>query len=199
MTNPVETKSIQLNRRTAMQSLLAVATASLVACRDSQTENPVTPSVADFKIGDEFLTKSEAGLLSALAGLIIPATDTPGAIEAGVPGTIQDLLSNWGEDDVRTHWRSGLASLSDYFEAAKGGSGFAGLSADVQTPLLITLDEGVYKNNIDLPFYKDLKTTIAKAYYMSEAGATQELIYDPVPGDFKGCIDFSEVGKAWAT
>jgi len=34
---------------------------------------------------------------------------------------------------------------------------------------------------------------------MTEVGADEELIYDPVPGDFQGCIPFEDVGRAWAT
>jgi len=35
-------------------------------------------------------------------------------------------------------------------------------------------------------------------YCESEAGATEHLEWNPVPGPFRGCIDFEEVGKTWA-
>jgi len=44
-----------------------------------------------------------------------------------------------------------------------------------------------------------MKRTIATAYYMSEVGASEELNYDPVPGDWRADVPFSEIGKAWAT
>ncbi len=193
------TKSFELNRRTAMQSLLAVAAAGMVACRDNEVTEAAVSGETPSKAWGKFLNPAEMALLTSVAGLIIPQTDTPGAVEAGVPETIQDLVSNWGADDLREHWRAGLSSVSEHFKSAEGGGVFAELSNDQQVLLLSALDTGVYKKTIELPFYKDLKTTIASAYYMSEPGATEELEYDPVPGDFKGCIDFSEVGKAWAT
>ena len=193
------TKGLKLNRRVAMQSLLAVATASLVACGETKDAETPVETKAPAKSWGKFLNANEMALLTTVAGLIIPQTDTPGAVEAGVPDTIQELLSGWGADDVRDHWRAGLTSVSDYFQTVEGGGDFKALSAEQQVVLLGALDTGVYKNEIEMPFYKDLKSTIATAYYMSEPGATEELEYDPVPGDFKGCIDFSEVGKAWAT
>lgn len=76
---------------------------------------------------------------------------------------------------------------------------FAKLPAVERETVLTKFDAGVYGDTIKNDFYKDLKSSIGAAYYMSEPGATEELNYDPVPGDFKGCIPFSEVGKAWAT
>lgn len=192
------TKSFSPNRRETMLGLLAVASAGMAACKEKQPDVYTMDGVAEHKLGEPFLGGKEMALLSALAGTIIPKTDTPGAVEAGVPETIQDLLSNWSDGDVRTYWRTGLKSFTDYF-ANDGSSVFADMSAEDQFSVLSKLDKGVFAGSIDLPIYRDFKQAIAGAYYMSEAGATQELAYDPVPGDFKGCIDFSEVGKAWAT
>ncbi len=185
---------LNLTRRETMLSLLAIASTSLVACKDNAGD--IKKNVGGFKLGDPFLNGSEMALLTAIAGLIIPNTDTPGAVEAGVQDTIQELLSNWGEDDVRSYWRGGLKAVSGKFGDVDD---FVELPVEKQMELLGALDKGVYKDEIDLPFYKDLKRAVVGAYYMSEAGATQELAYDPVPGDFKGCIDFDEIGKAWAT
>lgn len=184
----MKANKLKLNRRETMLSLLAVASAGMAAgCKDKTATQPSGES--KFKIGDPFLNASEMALLTTAAGLIIPKTDTPGADEAGVQDTIQDLLSNWTDGDVRSYWREGIKSISKHFDMA----------AEDKAASLSALDSGVYSKKIDLPFYHDFKQAIVGAYYMSEAGATEELAYDPVPGDFKGCIDFSEVGKAWAT
>lgn len=188
------------NRRQAMMGLLAVATAGMaVGCKEKEDHySPQKRSDAEPDSGG-FLSVSEFALLSALAQTIIPKTDTAGAMEAGVPDTLQELLTGWGDDDVRTYWRAGLTNLDDHFKTAKGGGVFAELGAKKQLSLLDSYDKAVYKNDIKDGFYKDMKQTIATAYYMSEPGATEELAYDPVPGEFKGCIPFSDVGKAWAT
>ncbi|HMR57922.1 MAG TPA: gluconate 2-dehydrogenase subunit 3 family protein, partial [Cyclobacteriaceae bacterium] len=40
---------------------------------------------------------------------------------------------------------------------------------------------------------------VLAGYFSSEPGATQALQYNPVPGPFRGCVPYAEVGKAWAT
>ena len=43
-----------------------------------------------------------------------------------------------------------------------------------------------------------LKNLVVTGYFTSEVGAKQALIFDPVPGPYKGCIDFSEVKGVYA-
>ena len=47
--------------------------------------------------------------------------------------------------------------------------------------------------------YRDLKALMLRLYSASEIGASQELIYDPVPGEWIPCPPFEEVGRTWAT
>ena len=51
----------------------------------------------------------------------------------------------------------------------------------------------------DKPFVLKVKELVLVGYFTSEPGATQVLQYNPVPGPFKGCVPYAEVGKAWAT
>lgn len=183
-----------IRRREAMQLLLATAGAGALAACGSKAGDAEAPVFQ----GGEFLNAGEMALMSALAQTIIPATDTPSAVEAGVPQTLQDLVSNWGDNGLRVYWREGLKVLNKHFLNAEGGGQFSNLTEPKQYALLNAYDEAVYKGDIDNGFYKDLKHTIAQAYYMSEIGASEELNYDPVPGDFLGDIPFADVGKAWA-
>src|SRR4051812_18805122 len=48
----------------------------------------------DLTFKPEFLNEDQASLISAISEIIIPRTDTPGAIDAGVPGFIDKLLKN---------------------------------------------------------------------------------------------------------
>lgn len=50
----------------------------------------------------------------------------------------------------------------------------------------------------DQSFWKLMKELTLVGYYTSEVGATEELTYVRVPGRWEGCIDFSEIGRAWA-
>ena len=49
------------------------------------------------------------------------------------------------------------------------------------------------------PFFATLKELATVGYFTSEPGATKAVRYDPVPGDYRGCVPLSEIGRAWAT
>ena len=49
----------------------------------------------------------------------------------------------------------------------------------------------------DVPFYLKLKELTVIGYYTSQAAATTELDYQPVPGHYDGDARFDEVGRQW--
>lgn len=48
-----------------------------------------------------------------------------------------------------------------------------------------------YKD-LDSHFFTQLKSLVALSYYSSEEGGTRELVYDPIPGGYKGHFKLSE-------
>lgn len=188
MTNPFTT-----DRRAAIKSMLAIsAVGALAACRagGETGSKPLSKSPK--------LTVAELALLSSLAQTIIPKTETAGAVEAGVPDVLQGLFTDWGDDNYRNYWRAGLSNLELYF-LKSAGQKFAAMPALQQANALSKYDAKAYSEAGFDDFYKDMKSTIARAYYMSEAGATEELEYEPVPGEWRGCVPLSEQPKTWAT
>lgn len=198
------THKYTLSRRDAIKSVLAVSAAgALAACsqeKGAAAGGVKTTRAPSLKYASEgaYFTPSEMTLIAAFAGTIMPATDTPGAVDAGVPESLQDFISNWGDDNVRSYWRAGLRDLGGYFKS-KTAREFTAASDAQKFSLLSAYDNDVFTGKTQDQFYKDMKSTITRAYYMSEAGASEELNYDPVPGDWEGCVPLSDVGKAWAT
>jgi hypothetical protein len=145
------------------------------------------------KAGDKFFAADEMKFLSALSDAIVPTTDTPGAVAAKVPETLQELLSSWANEETRGRWRTNLDLLRK--ELDKGGS-FADAKAEERARRLAPLDAAIFGDpKHALGGYKDIKSTIADAYYRSEPGATQELRYLPVPGEWRAV---EPVGRNWA-
>ncbi len=183
------------------KSLLALSVVGAVsACGGAQetasTDAP-TDTPAKAPTGG-FFNASEMAFISAVADTIIPTTDTPGAVAAGVPETIQALATDWGNDEFRTYWRDGLASLDSTLTEQAGGE-FSSLDPDQKLAALTAYDASVYDWEVDDEFYRAIKATIVQAYYMSEPGATEELAYEPVPGEWIGCVPLSDYPKTWAT
>ena len=84
-------------------STSSVLLGALSGCEDS--ERPQKSDV-DVQIGAQ-----PRGLIAALAELIIPETDTPGAVAAGVPDFIDQIVSQWYTPTERKIFDDGLVAM----------------------------------------------------------------------------------------
>lgn len=153
-----------------------------------------------------FLSEDQGILVSQVAEIIIPKTDTPGAKETGVPGFIDLMLKDvYKKEDQDSY----LAGLKDFDDAAKKeyGDAFIELSAEDQSTFVKKLHDEAVKAEKETtpapkrPFILMTKELTMLGFFTSEAGATQVLQYVAVPGSYKGCIPLTEAGngKTWAT
>ena len=87
------------------------------------------------------LNSAQQALVTEIAEMIIPETDTPGATSVQVPQFIDLILSEWASDDERAAFLTGLADIDTRASAlAAGSSRFVDLGADKKTELLVALD-----------------------------------------------------------
>lgn len=176
-----------LTRRDAFFALSLTTAAGLSGYAYAQPKLGWTPRA---------LTPAEAATLDAAAELIMPATDTPGAREAGVPAFIDRAVGNWADAAQAKTLREGLARM-DADARAAGGRSFAELPAVQQAALLTRYDAEAAKDRSH--FFGQLRELVTIGYFTSKPGATIALRYDPVPGDYRGCVPLKEIGRAWAT
>lgn len=151
-----------------------------------------------------FLTEEQAAIISEIAEIIIPQTDTPGAKEAGVPGFIDLILKDVYKKEDQDKFIEGLKAFNGEADKEMGDS-FLDLSPEDQTAFVKKKhDEAIQsdsKSADNRPFILAMKELTMLGFFTSEPGATLVLQYDPVPGAYKGCIPVSEAGngKTWAT
>ncbi len=146
-----------------------------------------------------FFTTDEGRIVEQIAERIIPRTDTPGAIDAGVHTFIDNMMAGYYLEKDRTAFREALVKVDLDANEAYGKS-FTRLSDEQKDEMLGKYDEEAYTKTTDGDhFFKTMKELTILGFYTSEIGATEVLEYDPVPGDYKGCIPYSDVGKTWAT
>lgn len=144
------------------------------------------------------LTRDELQLTAVLAELIIPKTDTPGALAVGAHRTIDHLLKACALAPEQARFKAGLARI-EAVALAEGGKRFKALPAARQVALLQALDAGRAPFAAeDQGFFRQLKGYVAFAYYTSEAGATRELAYLPIPGGFQGNYKLTRSSRGWA-
>ena len=183
-----------MNRRQIAQALLAITTSSFVGvCNSRASAN----KDALIEPNGDFLTSEEMTLLSTVADHILPRTETPGAVDAGVPGVIDALLADWADAPYREKWRTGLEDLAHQLQG-DAGEQFHRISDDLRAKKLGALDANAYEAPADeVAFYPELKYTVCTAYYMSKPGATEELRYQRMPGRWAPCIPFEAGDRAW--
>jgi glucoside 3-dehydrogenase (cytochrome c) hitch-hiker subunit len=129
--------------------------------------------------------------VTAVAELIIPATDTPGAKDAGVTPFIDLLLSDWMPDDSRDRFLAGLTDLDVRARAAFGKAFVDGAPADQVRLLTLLEDEALrIKDQPGAhpePFFHTMKRLTMYGYYSSKVGAEQDQHFDMIPGTYQGC------------
>ena len=120
------------------------------------------------------LTADEWTLIGEVSELIIPTTDTGGALAAGVPGFVKTMLSDWFNDAERENF---IAGMRDFSAGKKDGKKFAELTARQKDQyfgeLLAAAEGGAPAPRT--PFVVLMKRLTIFGYYTSELGATTEL------------------------
>lgn len=146
--------------------------------------------------------------ISVLTEMIIPTTDTPGAISAGVPQFIATIIESWYEKAEREVFEAGLTRIEEATRAAEACSFFQA-SPDLRNRLLALQEEEAlaYKasqgatsafskeHDANSPFFAKLKELVIVGYYTSEIGCTVEQVYAPMSGSYEGNLDFSDFGR----
>jgi gluconate 2-dehydrogenase gamma chain len=134
-------------------------------------------------------------LLEQVSDVIIPATDTPGALDAGVAEFIRQMLMDWASLETRAQVIAVLESI-DKRAWDKFGGGFRELPAERRLEVMRAVDdEAVSREDVG---YGKFKWLVLAGYYQSEVGATRELRFELVPGAWRSCLPLSEVGRASA-
>lgn len=185
--------SIQITRRGAVIGLTTVAvSAGLTAC--SPAGAPDAAQALSWQ--PEALTPKQARTLEILADLIIPKTDTPGALDVGVPSFVDRAIGGWCKASDAELLRLGLDRV-DADAATNHEQAFADLSTEDQVQLLQSYEEEANALTDEAHFFPLLRELVTVGFFTSETGATEVLRYNPVPGAYQPCIPVEDVGAAW--
>lgn len=136
------------------------------------------------------LSETQQRLLAQVTDLVIPRTATPGAIDAKVPAFVALALKH------------GLAGESDAKGAPLGNDYGVWLERTVGTDTakaLATVDAAAFAKDAPPSPWKTLKGLILTGYFTSEAGATQALRYELVPGRWDPDIALKPGDRSWAS
>jgi gluconate 2-dehydrogenase gamma chain len=192
-----------MNRREALQ-LLATGAAlqlapikALAAMREARAilsqQAATTPRT---------LNAHQNAAVKAMAEMMLPRTDTPGAADVGATEFIDLMLTEWCEPAERTLFLSGLADV-DAQSQKLFSQDFVNCNPDQQGTILEALGDQMTEHverarNEVLPeavpeggrnFYSMFRWLTLTAYYTSEQGATQALHFEIIPDRHDACVE----------
>ncbi|QCB38487.1 gluconate 2-dehydrogenase subunit 3 family protein [Sphingobium sp. PAMC28499] len=184
-----------MDRRAALASIVGVLGANIfapLARAIAYQPNPVINTGAP----EIIFTPAQRALVTALSERILPTSDTPGAIAAGVPEYIEHMLGDWAITDERATIFDGLAatdarSMADYKKPAVKAS------AAQQDALLTLAMNGELSGGA--PFFEAFRQLVITGYYTSEIGITQEREYLPIPGEYDGAYPYAKVKRIFSS
>lgn len=151
------------------------------------------------------LSSHQNDTVVAMIDQILPATDTPGAKAVRVNDFIDVILTEWANDQERRRFLNGLDDV-DKQSNTLFGKDFAAASPAQQLVLLRSMDEaaavarsepkdrppfwepGGRDTQMQGDFFTVFKNMTLHGYYTSEAGFTQELKLEIIPGVQHGCV-----------
>ncbi|MDP7445439.1 MAG: gluconate 2-dehydrogenase subunit 3 family protein [Candidatus Poseidoniia archaeon] len=196
MDKNIKLNSISLTRRKAIRNAVLLLGGSISVAQISPLISDVAAMSANYI--PKFLGKHHFQMNKRLVDLIIPESDTPGALTANVHQFIDVMLDGWAAADTQLRFLDNFNNI-DRRSMAMTGKTFADANRTQQIKLLEVLDKESFSDNGTDIFFGEFKALVVFGYYSSEEGASVELRYDRIPGGYRDCIPFSEVGRSWST
>lgn len=140
--------------------------------------------------------------------VVIPRTETPGAIDAGVPGFVELMVAHWLNDAERAIVEAGIADIETRIPRDYGGP-FDQLAPSQQLEILEALEDEAADSSwydfantqrdyiSDAPFICQFKELTIWGFFTSEVGGKQVLRYNPMPMHFDGHLPLGPDDSSW--
>ena len=131
-----------------------------------------------------FLDHEQAKMVEAIADCILPTTDTPGALDVGVPAFVDLMLKEVYSQAEQQNFTVGMTALEATCEEQHKKK-FLSCNQQEQTALLTQQEKAAGGAG----FIRMIKELTLLGYFTSEPVMTNLLNYNPVPGKYEGCVD----------
>ena len=138
-----------------------------------------------------FFSDDEFQLIVQITDTLLPATSTPGAIDAQVPYFIDLVVRNCMSKDDQQLMRKGLQQMNEHGK-------FSSSSGEDKLAAIKTIDEAAFKDDAGVAWFRIIKKLSLVGYFTSQEGMTKALNYVKIPGDYKACIPYKKGEKALA-
>ena len=155
-----------------------------------------------------FLKEEEVKTISALLDMILPRTETPGALDVKADMFIDKVFAETYDITGQKNIRAEIATFNADCKKTFGAI-FTDLNEADRTKVLQEAEAttekfspGIWGVSIGeqkpIGFYRSLKSMAIWAYFTSEEIGKKGLSYDPIPGNYDPCKPLSEVVNRWS-
>lgn len=202
-----------MDRRRFLQAATALgatfATRAIADLAQSQSSRPLIEGASVGEHPVAFFNTAERADITAMVDTILPRTDTPGAVDAGVPNFVEYMVQSWLDDAERQVFMQGLAGLVEDCQM-KYGKSFSQLPATQKLTMLEALEDqasdspwydfaNVQRQYVEnAPFICQLKELSIFGFFSSEIGAKEVLRHDPMPMQFDGEYELADGDSTWS-
>jgi len=182
------------SRRQFIQGLIALVGGTTL-CSACAEEVDILPTELSNSVG-RFFNKQEIQFLSRVCDLLIPRTQTPGALDAGVPAFIDGFIVDWASAETKTSVRHMLGSIERELNS-RSKVKFVDTTLEVAHANLEHIDALAFDGETEsLAGYPILKALVVNSFFASEVGATEVLDWRLVPGRWDGCAPLQKTGES---
>jgi len=147
----------------------------------------------DKKLRAGFFSEEEFHLLEQITDIMLPATTTPGALDAQTPYFVDLVIKDCMSRDDQELIRKGLRQMS-----TDAKEKFSSLSAQKKSDVVKKIDEAAFHNDQNQAWFRIVKKLTLIGYFTSQEGMTKALNYVKIPGEYKACIPYKKGDKALA-
>ncbi len=167
-------------KRTALLLGVAVSPSGITSALAQIARDPTASA--------KYLSPLRFATATAIAEVILPRTDTIGAIDAGVPQFIDASYGTFLQPEEQTTLEFGLDTLEASAETQHRKS-FAKLTSAQQESLLRAIADD--KQSDQRTFLRKMRELTLLGYFTAERVAKEVMVWDPVPGMDIPCQDLS--------
>ncbi len=203
-----------MNRRSFITRSFAVAggvaaTSAIARLMASENEHMMFgPSITEPQA--KLFSSEQRLLVAAISETILPATETPGAIDAGVPVFIENMVSGWLSAEERRVFLEGLQTVIS-LSTQKYKQSFLSLNESDKVAILEQLEKqaedspwyefgNVMRDFVEgAPFICQIKELTIFGFFSSEIGAKEVLRHNPMPMTFDGEYALGKDDSTWST
>jgi glucoside 3-dehydrogenase (cytochrome c) hitch-hiker subunit len=157
------------------------APAALAILQGCSAKESAPGAALDLKI----LKPDQFEIVSEIAEIMIPRTQSSGARDVGVPAFIDVALAAVYDRDAQDRFIAGLTQF---------GGGFLQLDAAARTAKVKSALEAALAGERDpKPFILMVRELTLLGFFTSKAGINENMTYQPVPTAFHGCVPISQM------